>query len=371
MVELTTAKLAAGSTVLPATAAGNPNQVDGAFSTLLVRPDQTLYDALVAINNGGVGLALVTNRDGLLQGVLSDGDVRRALLQGKSLQSKLTPHVCREFTVVTPNVGRAEVLDLMRALLIEQIPVVDENGRLVGLHLIHTILGAIHRPNWAVIMAGGRGTRLHPYTETVPKPMLKVAGRPLLERLILHLVGFGVRRVFLAINYLGHIIENYFGDGARFGCRIDYLREEQYLGTGGALALLPEQPESPLLVMNGDLVTQVQVGEMLDYHTRGGQLATMGVRPYTHEIPFGCIQVDGDRVTKLEEKPVLSQMINAGIYVLAPALLRRVPRGPFPITSLIEECLQRKEHVAPFEVLDDWVDVGQHETLKEARAGNA
>ena len=229
-----------------------------------------LVDAMQSLELSGVEIALLTDAEGRLAGIVTDGDIRRALLKGATMESPVGPHMVREFTRVGPDAGRAEVLDLMQARTLEQIPVVDAEGKLAGLHLLHELVGAIERPNWAVIMAGGKGVRLRPITEHLPKPMIPVAGRPILERLVLHLVGCGIRQVFLSINYLGHIVEQHFGDGSRFGCRIEYLREEQPLGTGGALALLPEPPTELLLVMNGDGVTQVDIGALLDFHERGG-----------------------------------------------------------------------------------------------------
>src|SRR5207253_1938011 len=177
-----------------------------------VEVGRSLRDALLALDRGGFGIALVIDPGGRLVGTLTDGDVRRALLGGSGLESPLAPFVHREYTAVSPGTGRAEVLDLMQARSIEQVPIIDAERRLVGLHLIHELLGAIERPNWAVLMAGGQGTRLRPYTENVPKPMLRVAGRPILERLVLHLVGYGVRRIFLAVNYLSKQIEDHFQD---------------------------------------------------------------------------------------------------------------------------------------------------------------
>jgi NDP-sugar pyrophosphorylase family protein len=220
-------------------------------------------------------------------------------------------------------------------------------------------------------MAGGRGTRLGPVTENIPKPMVRVAGRPILERLILHLVGFGIRRIFLSVNYLADVISGHFGDGAKFGCRIEYLRESEPLGTGGALSLLKEKPASPLIVLNGDLVTQVNLADMLDFHGRGRYAATMGVRQYTHQVPFGCVELQGDRVVGLEEKPILDRCVNAGVYVLEPSLLARVPKSAYPITALFEDCLAKKEPVGAFEIREDWIDVGHRDQLKQAQQGQS
>lgn len=339
-------------------------------------PQQTLHlvsergciiDALSALEQGSVGAALITADDGRLVGVLTDGDVRRALLAGASLDSSVRTFINRRFTTVTANAARDEVLELMQARMIDQIPIVDVDGKPTGMHLLHEIVGAEKRPNVALVMAGGRGSRLGAITDDIPKPMLRVAGRPILERIVLRLIGHGIRHIYLSVHYLAHLVEEHFGDGARFGCRIEYLREEHALGTGGALSLLPEVSE-PVLVMNGDLVTQTDFGAMLDLHTRKRNAATVGVRRYLHTVPFGCVDLDGDRIASFEEKPTLSRMINAGIYVLSPSLVRRVPcNAAFPLTELLIGCIGLREPVGAFEIEGDWIDVGQQEQLHQAR----
>lgn len=330
-----------------------------------------LRDVMLCLDRSGVQIAMVLDDCGRLVGTMTDGDVRRALLRGVGMDASIEPHMQKRFTSVGPKTDRAEVLDLMRARGIQEIPIVDGEGRVVGLHLMREILGGAERPNWAVIMAGGEGSRLRPLTESLPKPMIPVAGRPILERLVLHLVGFGIRRIFLAIRYLGHTIEGHFGDGSGFGCRIEYLREGEPAGSGGPLSLLPEAPGVPLLVMNGDLVTQADVGSMLEFHARNGCKATVGVREYRHQMPFGSVEAQGHRVTRLEEKPLLRRLMNCGIYVLTPDLLKRVPKGThYALPSLIEDCLTRGEAVGAFPVEDEWIDVGQLDQLRLAREGS-
>jgi dTDP-glucose pyrophosphorylase len=332
-----------------------------------VRDDGTLLDALRALETGGMELALVTDQEDRLVGVLTDGDLRRALLSGMSLDAPLAGVANRKFTFVGPAAGRAEVLDLMRARTIGQIPIVDGDRKLLGMHLLHEIIGGIVRPNWAVIMAGGRGTRLRPITDEIPKPMIKVAGRPILERTVLHLVGFGIRRIFLSINHLGEMIERHFGDGTQFGCRIEYLRETEPLDTGGSLALLPEPPKHAVFVMNGDLVTDADIGAMLDFHRDGGQAVTLAVRRYQHVVPFGCVELDGDRIVAMEEKPSMIRSVNAGMYVLAPEVVAKVPRSPIGLPTIVEQALDAGARA--FEIETDWIDVGRPDQLKQAREG--
>lgn len=327
----------------------------------------TLLDALRVLETGGLELALVVDTNDRLVGVLTDGDIRRAILAGAPLDAPLAAHANRRYTKVSTSAGRAEVMDLMRARTIGQIPIVDDEGRLLGMHVLHEIIGGAVRPNWAVIMAGGRGTRLRPITDEIPKPMIKVAGRPILERTVLHLVGFGVRRIFLSINHLGEQIERHFGDGSNHGCRIEYLREDEPLGTGGSLSLMPEPPQDPLLVMNGDLITEADIGAMLDFHRDNGQKITMGVRRYHHVVPFGCIDTDGDRITRMEEKPSIVRLVNAGIYVLAPEVVAKVPRASIGLPTLVEQCIDEGHTARIFEIETDWIDVGRPDQLKQAR----
>ena len=339
------------------------------LAALAVRPNATLLDALRAINDGRCGIAFVCDATGRVVGTVADGDVRRALLAGKTLDSRsVESTMCADFVAVDESAGRAEVLDLMRAREIAQVPVLDREGHLAGLHLMRELIGKVDRTNWALILAGGKGTRLRPLTETIPKPMVTVAGRPILERLVLHLVGSGVRRIFLSVNHLAQVIENHFGDGARFGCQLEYLREGVPLGTGGPLSLLPSPPGEPLLVLNGDLVTQVNVGDLLDFHACGGYSATFGIRPYALEVPFGVADIREGRLEGLREKPTIQLLVNAGVYVLAPEVLDLLPHGrAFPITELFTQLLARDCRVGTFLIEDEWADIGRTEELRKAR----
>lgn len=328
----------------------------------------TLREAMIAIDRGACEIALVVDPERRLLGTLSDGDVRRALLGGATLSDSVRAFTNRRFTAVTRATSRADVLDLMRARFLQQIPVLDDSGRLIGLHLMREMLGAGRRDNWAVVMAGGRGQRLRPLTDTMPKPMVKVAGRPILERIVLHLVGFGVRRVFVSVNYMAQVIEEHLGDGSALGCRIEYLREDKPLGTGGALSLLPEPPSLPLLVLNGDLITQFDVGQMFDFHAAGGYAATMAVHHYAHTVPFGVVETDAGRICGLREKPLHSWLVNAGIYVFQPEVVGRVPPNTaYALPALVEESLSRSEPVGAFHLDGEWLDIGRHEQLRRAR----
>jgi dTDP-glucose pyrophosphorylase len=320
------------------------------------------------INDGGLEIAFVVDEDRRLVGTVSDGDIRRALLGGAKLDDGVLKFANRHCISVSLVAGRSAVLDEMRARGLSQIPIVDEQNRFLGVHMLREMIGGMERPNWAVIMAGGRGERLRPLTNTIPKPMIKVAGRPILERLVLHYVGFGIRTIFLSVNYMSHVIRDHFGDGSRFGCEIRYLEELQPLGTAGALSLLPEHPEHPFLVTNGDLITEFDVDAILRFHYQQQCCLTTGIREYQHTVPFGTVDLDGVKITNIREKPTLVCLVNTGVYVLEPRLIERIPKDTaYTMPELIDDCLRRNEDVGGYFIGGDWIDVGRPTDLHAAR----
>jgi dTDP-glucose pyrophosphorylase len=333
----------------------------------------SLRAAMQAIDTSGWEIALVVDRQERLVGILTDGDIRRALLAGADLDDALGAHVNREFVAVDDSVDRAAALDLMQARQVSQLPVLDALGRVAGLHLLRELVGIRERPNAAVILAGGRGRRLGPLTNVVPKPLVPIAGRPLLERIVLHLVGSGIREVFVAVNYLAEQVEACLGDGRDLGCEIRYVREsaDAPLGTAGALSLLPDsvvQGSDPLLVMNGDLVTQFSVGGLLATHDRARADLTIGVTEHRYEIPFGVVRAEGGLVAGVEEKPLQEWTVNAGIYAVAPQVLRLLPHGVNrSMPDLITACVDEGKRVVTHSLEGDWLDVGTPEQLGIAR----
>jgi dTDP-glucose pyrophosphorylase len=337
------------------------------LSKLVIAGDATFRDAMAAINDNYREVVLVEEAGGRIAGVITDGDIRRGLLSGLSLAAPAALVMSRQFISVGSEAQRAEVLDLMKALRIRQVPVLDADGRLLGIHFLEEIIGAGTIENIAVIMAGGRGSRLRPMTENCPKPMIMVAGRPILERVVLHLVGCGVRQIYLSINYLGQVIEKHFGDGAGFGCHIEYLRESKELGTGGALGLLPAKPKHPLLVLNGDQITRIDIRRFLARHYEAGASATIAVGSYQHEVPFGVVHEKDGWMTRIEEKPSLTMLVNRGMYVLEPDVFDIVPKdGSFPITDLFDRIIEQGQGVATYFSDEEWLDVGRPADLLKA-----
>jgi dTDP-glucose pyrophosphorylase len=338
------------------------------LAAVSVAAHATVREAMLAIDRGRAGIALVVGPEGRLLGTVTDGDLRRAILRGVTLEQPVAPLMNAAFVSVGPDATRPAVLSLMRARSVRQVPVLDDRGVLVGLHSMPELVEPSPRPNWAVVMAGGEGKRLRPLTADVPKPMLRVGDRPLLERVVALLVDHGFRTIYLAVNYLGHQIEAHFGDGQRFGCRIGYLRETKPLGTAGALGLLPGRPTAPLLVMNGDLLTDVNLGSLMEYHEECGCSGTQCVLEHVIDIPFGVVRCQDGQVVALEEKPRQYQLINAGIYVLSPELLDLVPHDqPFTMPSLIELARARDLTVAAFPIRERWADIGRPGDYEQAR----
>ncbi len=337
------------------------------LASILLPEPASIIEAMKVIDQGAAQIAMVVDEERKLLGVVTDGDLRRAILSGASLDAPIAPFVVKTFHKVSGQVGRTEALDLMKCHCIEQLPIVDDSGRLQGLHLLNELIQPQSLPNAAIVLAGGKGTRLGSLTRSTPKPMIRIVGRPILERIVLHLIGNGISEIYLSVNYLAEQIEEHFGDGSKFGCKIFYLRETKPLGTGGPLALIPDHSRKhPVLVMNGDLITEFDIAQMLARHDQQNNAITMGVRTYSHSVPFGCVQTDGDRITSLLEKPTLQETINAGIYVISPELLADVPASYYPITKLLELALARNQRLG-IHPIDSWIDVGQPDQLDRAR----
>ncbi len=331
----------------------------------------TLREAVQVTQGASTSVCLLVDEDRRLIGTLSDGDVRRAFLAGAALDDAALRWASERPSTVRAGTDRSSVLDLMQALGVPQIPEIDGEGRVVRLHLLRNIIGGPARENTAVILAGGRGTRLRPVTGDLPKPMVQVAGRPILERLVLHLVGSGITDVRLAVGYGADVIEQHFQDGERFGCAIRYLREDQPLGTAGPLrGLLDGLPTEPVIVMNGDLVTSFSLTGLLSAHEATRARLTVAVTEYAHEVPYGVLETEGGdgRVTGLVEKPTWLGTVNAGIYAVEPTLIAEIPDGrSVPMTELIERCLERDERVTAWHAIGDWHDVGRPDDLARAR----
>lgn len=337
------------------------------WRSVLVREGATLGDAIARIDASAHQIALVVDGQDRLLGVMTDGDVRRAILRGVPMGAKVDTVMNPHPLTAPQGTSRNELLALMRRHVVHQMPLINAARQVVGLALIDDLIGATEKPNWVVLMAGGLGMRLRPLTEHTPKPMLALHGKPILESILENLVAEGFRRFFFAVNYKADMIEQHFGDGARWGVRVSYLREDRRLGTAGALALLPEAPELPVVVMNGDLLTQASISSLLDFHVALNSLATMAVREYNFQVPYGVVRIEGERITAIEEKPTHKCLVNAGIYVLSPAALAHIPRlDYFDMPTLFERLNAAGATTIAFPLREYWLDIGCREDYEQA-----
>lgn len=319
----------------------------------------TLQDAIRNLDDSGLQIALVVSTDDVLIGTITDGDIRRGLLRGLTLSSSVDTILHREPLIVPPSLGHDTVLQLMQANIISALPVVDERRRVVGLHLLNKLIAPLQLPNLMLIMAGGEGRRLRPHTESCPKPLLPVAGKPMLEHIVERARSEGFVRFAISVHYLSHMIEEYFGGGERWQAKIEYLRETSPLGTGGAIGLLNPRPDAPFVVSNGDVLTQVRYADLLDYHIRHMASATMAVRMHEWQHPFGVVRTDGVDIIGFDEKPITRSHINAGIYVFEPDAIDMLnPNEPCDIPTIFARLRAHGQRTVVYPVHEPWLDLG-------------
>ncbi|MXQ09149.1 CBS domain-containing protein [Alphaproteobacteria bacterium GH1-50] len=339
------------------------------LKSLTIGPETTIRAALEVIDRSKRQIALVVDDEGRLVASLTDGDVRRGLLRGVSLDAPVSEVMHTSPTTVRQGAPDAATRRLIAERKLHHVPVLDDGGRLVDLALVEDLFGVRPNPARIVLMAGGLGTRLRPLTETVPKPMLEVGGKPLLEQIIAGFAEQGFWRITVSVNYRKEMVQDYFGDGSALGVEIDYVEEEKRMGTAGALSLLPERPEGPFVVMNGDLLVSLRFDQLLDFHRRLDAAGTMVVREYAHQVPYGVVRHEGDLMTGIEEKPVARYFVNGGIYVLSPEALDHVPEGEaLDMPNLLTALNEADKRVAVFPLRDYWRDIGRMDDLEAARS---
>lgn len=330
-------------------------------------PSASIADAIAHLEKAGTGALVLCNSDRKLSGLLTDGDIRRAILRGLALDTPCEVIASREPMTVKTSSSASEALELMVKNDISHLPVVDASGCVVRFLLRRNLAQRGVGDLSAVIMAGGYGKRLLPLTEQLPKPMLPVGDKPLLERTIQQLRRSGIRDISLTTHYLPESIIEHFGDGSAFGVRLSYLKEEYPLGTAGGIKLM-RRIDNPFIVINGDIITGVPFQEMLNFHRKHRASLTVGVRKYEVAVPFGVVDLDEVRVSKIREKPSFSFFINAGIYLLEPDVHDFIPSEQrFDMTDLIQKLITSGNTVVSFPIMEYWLDVGRHEDYAKAQ----
>ena len=344
------------------------------LSDVAINPDSTIRQAVACMDGNGLFVALVLDEAGRLLDTITDGDVRRAILAGVGLDQPVA--VLRERkaggqypTPVTASVNASatEWVELMEARHVKQLPLVDEEGRVLRVVALKDLIAVEDAPLRAVIMAGGLGTRLRPLTDDVPKPMLPVGDKPLLEYTLAQLKAAGIATVSVTTHYKSEVISEHFGDGSSFGVAINYLHEDEPLGTAGALGLL-EKPTGPVLVINGDILSRIDFGAMLVFHREHSAEMTIGVRQFDFSIPFGVVEQDGVEIRRIVEKPVISRFVSAGVYLLNPDVVEMVPRGkPYDMPDLANLLAASGRRVVGFPIREYWLDIGKIEDYRRAQ----
>jgi dTDP-glucose pyrophosphorylase/CBS domain-containing protein len=320
-------------------------------------PEETLAEALQSLRRTGQGIGVVVDADEHVIGTVTDSTIRRAALDGKGMDVPVAAAMLEGALVVDTGTSEKEIVDLLQLHRLRSVPVVD-GGRLVDVRSI-TGFPAGDAPPVAVIMAGGRGQRLRPLTDKVPKPLLRVGSKSIVERMVLALATAGVRDVYLAVNYKAEVFEQRLGTGEQLGVSIHYIREEQAMGTAGSLSLLPADLQSPILVANGDILTTVDLARLFDFHWHHMGAVTLAGVEYLSHIPYGVLRTVEHHLLAIEEKPVRRDLCSAGIYVLDPQVLRFLaPNQPRDIPDLIADVVADGLPVHVFPILEEWYDIG-------------
>ena len=336
------------------------------WKKVAIKADVTVREAMEVLGNGCLQIALVVEGEHHLEGTVTDGDIRRGLLKGKTLDTPVCEVMNSNPTTGLIEEGRTSWQRTMHRHTLRHLPLLDAEGSVVGLAQYEMPVEP-SKGNPVVLMVGGLGTRLRPLTNKIPKPLIKVGSKPVLETIIESFADQGFTNIFLCIRYMGEHIRDYFGDGSRWGVDITYLEESEPLGTAGALSLLPDQPSEPLIVMNGDLLTKVDFVRLLEFHKNQGFCATMAMREYSHQIPYGVLELnEGYKLKALVEKPVQRHYVNAGIYILEPDALKSVPNEPFDMPTLFDQLISEEQSVGCFPLRDYWIDIGRLDDLEKA-----
>ncbi len=336
-------------------------------SDIKINKSISVRDALSVIDKGAMRIALVVDENDKLIGTISDGDIRRALLSGLNLDDNIS-------TVYNPNPvvckisdSKDKIIQTAVARKLFQVPLVNDLGQVVKLAEIDKLVKTEEYPNKVILMAGGMGKRLMPLTKDLPKPMLHIGGKPILETVIERFSKFGFRDIIISLNYLGDKIMDYFEDGHKFGVSIEYIHEKKKLGTAGALGLLNNKITQPFFVMNGDVLTKLNFKNLLDFHSRNKAFATMGVREFDMEVPYGVVKTNENDIVSIKEKPVQKFYVNAGVYMLDPKVLDHIPKDVYTdMTDLFELIVAKKKKTVSFPVREFWMDIGKEEDLKKA-----
>ncbi|MEK4885938.1 nucleotidyltransferase family protein [Bacillus sp. FSL W8-0223] len=337
------------------------------WKELLVPPSTSIIETMKNIDNTAAQIALVVDDDFRLLGTVTDGDIRRGILRGISLDDRVTKVMNKNPITMKKGTSKQAIKKIFQEKKLRQLPILNKNNQVVDVIFSDVLFDSLSFDNWVVLMAGGLGTRLLPLTENIPKPMLTVGTKPILQTILESFIEHGFHRFYFSVNYKREIIKDYFGNGLEWGVTIQYLDENQRLGTAGALSLFTEKPTKPIIVMNGDILTKINFQQLLQFHEESESMATMCVREYQLQIPYGVVRTEGTRLCSIEEKPIERHFVNAGIYVLNPEVLNYIPENQyFDMPSLFELLIKRQEKTNVFPIREYWLDIGKIPDFEKA-----
>jgi len=331
-----------------------------------LKANDSVLNVINNINNSHYQICFIVDDQGSLIGSIADGDIRRGLIEGHSIDSLASQIMNPNPISILATQNERQAQTIMSANQIKQLPVVNEDHQLVGLHLMDQILNLALKENSILIMAGGFGKRMMPLTENLPKPMLKVAGKPILEHIILNAKAQGFRKFIISLHYLGNLIIDHFGDGSNLDISIQYIHESEPLGTAGAMALIDPLPNLPFIVTNGDIITDVNYANLLHFHESNKSQATMAIKKYKLQNPYGVVNIKGLEITSFEEKPIQMSYVNAGIYALNPSSLKYLKvNEPCDMPDLFELLKKNNYFITAYPIHETWADVGRPIDLSE------
>ena len=331
----------------------------------------TLKDAVEKLESGNLKIVLVMDKNNMLMGTVYDGDIRRALLKGLDLSSGIEEAMFRNYIKVSKEVSFKEVTRIMKDNSISHVPVTDEKEKFLGLHVLENDgfkKDSRELPNSVLLMAGGRGKRLMPLTENCPKPLIRVNGKPLLEIILEQCIDAGLKNFYISVHYLSEQIIDYFGNGEKWGIKISYLHEKLPMGTAGALSLLPSNIKHPLLVMNGDLLTKINLHQFLNFHESNNADISLSGSEYSYKSPYGVLEVEGINFKSIIEKPTFKHFINAGIYIINPSIIGALKEQDYlDMPELLNKKLKDKHKIIVYPIHEYWLDIGRLDSLDKAK----
>ncbi|WP_417333251.1 nucleotidyltransferase family protein [Halarcobacter sp.] len=339
------------------------------IENLKLSVNASIKEALEIIDTGAIRIAIVVDDNEKVLGTITDGDIRRGFLIGLDLTSSIKDLYFKKPTLANINDSKESIIQKALSKKLYQIPIVDDKGRLVDIEDLASLIRVTKRRNRVILMAGGLGTRLRPLTEGIPKPLLKVGNKPILETIIENFAKYGFVNITISVNYKADMIKEYFGDGSNFGVNIDYIEETKRLGTAGALSLLKEKPIEPFFVMNADLLTNINFTHLLDFHSFENAIATMCVREYNYQVPYGVIETDESKIISIKEKPIEKFFVNAGIYALSPQVFEYIPNNEFfDMPTLFEKLIEKELKTISFPLHEYWLDIGRMSDFEQAQS---